>query len=157
MGLPCKRSRIGRLVVALALLLPAAAGAQGVVPGEMPPAAPSGYPVFFHPDADEIPPHMHRIILQAAQRAERLEAEHSFDHIKVIGYSGAVSAPDAAQKLSLHRAQAIKDVLVSHGVPADRIAVEGRGRLRTAPKPGEDAREPTNRRARIVIYQRQYP
>jgi len=111
--------------------------------------------VYFRADAAELTPQAQVIVVQAVQRARQLEEAHRFDHIKVIGYSDAVSAPDAAQKLSAQRAQMIKEALASQGVAADRIQVEGRGRKRPVLKPGVDVRELGNRRGRIVIYLQQ--
>ena len=148
--------RAAGLALALLLLLPLPAGAEGAQPAQNPTPTSPGYLLFFHGDAAELTPHAHLVIVKAAQRARQLAEARRLDHIKVIGYSDAVSSPDAARELSLRRAETIRDTLLSHGMAADRITVEGRGRTRPVLKPGEEAREQGNRRARIVIYQRPY-
>lgn len=45
----------------------------------------------------------------------------------VIGYSDRLGAPEYNQQLSLRRAQAVADELVSLGIPAQSISAEGRG------------------------------
>jgi outer membrane protein OmpA-like peptidoglycan-associated protein len=45
----------------------------------------------------------------------------------VIGYASEEGETDYNKRLSLKRAEAIRDVLVEYGVPADRLIVEGFG------------------------------
>jgi outer membrane protein OmpA-like peptidoglycan-associated protein len=53
--------------------------------------------------------------------------------------------------LSLRRANAVKDALVREGVPAQAIAVIGRGEAGLLVKTADGVREPQNRRVEIVI------
>ena len=53
--------------------------------------------------------------------------------------------------LSLRRANAVKNELVRQGVPADAIAVVGKGESQLLVPTGDQVREPQNRRVEIVI------
>ena len=61
------------------------------------------------------------------------------------------SGPEAYNMaLSLRRANAVKDALVREGVPAQAIAVIGRGEQGLLVQTGDGVREPQNRRVEIV-------
>ena len=47
--------------------------------------------------------------------------------INVTGYTDRIGSPGYNQKLSMRRADEVKDYLVKKGVPADRIKAEGKG------------------------------
>ena len=53
--------------------------------------------------------------------------------------------------LSLRRANSVKNELVRQGVPADAIAVIGKGESNPLVATGDGVREPQNRRVEIVI------
>ena len=53
--------------------------------------------------------------------------------------------------LSLRRANSVKAELVRQGVPADAVAVVGRGEANPLVATGDGVREPQNRRVEIVI------
>jgi outer membrane protein OmpA-like peptidoglycan-associated protein len=62
------------------------------------------------------------------------------------------SGPEAYNMaLSLRRANAVKDALVRDGVPAQAIAVIGRGEQSPRVPTADGVREPQNRRVEIVI------
>jgi len=50
-----------------------------------------------------------------------------YDQIVVVGHADPIGTPEYNQALSERRARAVKNYLVSKGVPADRIRSEGRG------------------------------
>jgi OmpA-OmpF porin, OOP family len=109
------------------------------------------YLVFFPADSAELGPAAKVVVGRSAKAVRQTREAGQFGHVKVIGYSDAVSAPDAAQKLSAQRAEVVKQALVAEGVPADRIKIEGRGKVRR-PGTSDGVRELRNRRARIVLY-----
>jgi outer membrane protein OmpA-like peptidoglycan-associated protein len=53
--------------------------------------------------------------------------------------------------LSLRRANAVKDALVRNGVPAQVVAVIGRGEAGLLVQTGDGVREPQNRRVEIAV------
>ncbi len=56
----------------------------------------------------------------------RLDASRR-GQVTVTGHADRIGSSDANQRLSLSRADSVKSYLVSHSVPAERIAVVGRG------------------------------
>ncbi|ARU05011.1 hypothetical protein CCO03_10225 [Comamonas serinivorans] len=71
--------------------------------------------------------------------------------IVVIGYTDTTGTPEQNDRISQARANALRDLLVGRGFPADRIRAVGRGQrdLLVATGPGVD--EPRNRRVLIVV------
>lgn len=68
---------------------------------------------------------------------------------RIVGHTDAVGSDGANLTLSLRRAIAVRDYIVSrHGVAADRLEVEGRGRSRLA-DPAHPT-SPANRRVEIM-------
>lgn len=54
-------------------------------------------------------------------------AQTELEIIVLTGYTDTSGAAQYDMKLSLRRAQSVKDYLVSKSIPADRIDVEGKG------------------------------
>jgi outer membrane protein OmpA-like peptidoglycan-associated protein len=77
--------------------------------------------------------------------------EQSEQSITIEGYTDSVGADDKNQQLSLRRAQAVRDYLVSQGVPAERVQAVGRGE--GSPVASNDSPEgrANNRRVEIVV------
>lgn len=71
--------------------------------------------------------------LKSADNAEldalvdKLKAASQIDSVQVLGYTDRIGSEQANQKLSAQRAEAVRDYLVAHGVPAGVIQAEGRG------------------------------
>jgi OmpA-OmpF porin, OOP family len=61
----------------------------------------------------------------------------TYDVILVIGHTDRIGSVEYNQKLSLRRANAVKDYLVGHGIEQSRISAEGRGKSQPVTKPGE--------------------
>lgn len=70
--------------------------------------------------------------------------------IQVIGHTDTSGSPAYNQRLSVRRAQAVKQALVSRGIPAANITTEGRGESQLLVQTGPNVREPSNRRAQII-------
>jgi len=60
-----------------------------------------------------------------------------FDQILVIGHTDRIGSASYNQKLSVRRADSVKDYLVSKGIPADKISAKGVGKSQPVTKPGE--------------------
>ena len=50
-----------------------------------------------------------------------------YEVIHVTGFTDRIGSPGYNQKLSMRRADEVKDYLISKGIPADRIKAEGKG------------------------------
>ncbi len=127
---------------------PAAPAAAPVAPAAPVQAQPqTEYLVFFDWDKANITPVSDKIISDAAAAAGKVRAVS----IHVIGHTDTSGSPAYNQKLSLRRADAVKNALVSKGVPANQITVEGKGETQLLVQTGANVREPSNRRAQILI------
>lgn len=83
-------------------------------------------------------------MLSQALQSEKLH----LSHFAVEGHTDAKGSSVYNQKLSLQRALAVRDVLVSHGVLSDRLQPSGKGSTELANVALPFA--PENRRVRIV-------
>lgn len=63
--------------------------------------------------------------------------DENVDRITVTGHADRIGSSDMNQQLSMNRAEAVKTYLVSRAVPAERIAVVGKGEME--PVIGSDA------------------
>lgn len=61
----------------------------------------------------------------------------TYETIYVVGHTDRIGSDKYNQRLSEQRAKAVKDYLVSKGIPADRVAVEGKGELQPATQLGD--------------------
>ena len=78
---------------------------------------------FFDFDKATLKPEGRQVLDQVAEQASAMELET----LIAVGHTDS-TGPDAYnQKLSMRRANSVKDYLVSKGIPADRIYTEGKG------------------------------
>lgn len=130
-------------------------GAPSVTPVVAPTPAPAPvqaqpqteYLVFFDWDKADITPVSDKIIGDAAAAAGKVRAVS----VHVIGHTDTSGTPAYNQKLSLRRADAVRKALTAKGVPAKLITVEGKGETQLLVQTAENVREPSNRRAQILI------
>jgi outer membrane protein OmpA-like peptidoglycan-associated protein len=123
----------------------------GAAPAPPPPPAPAVSPpsfmVFFDWDRSNLSAQALATIKQAADAFR----QRGNARITATGHTDT-SGPEAYNMaLSLRRANAVKDALVREGVPAQAIAVIGRGESNPLVQTGDGVREPQNRRVEIVI------
>ena len=71
--------------------------------------------------------------------------------VTVIGRTDRVGAPPANVALSHRRANAVRDALITAGVPADHIDTSWTGEGKQAVKTGDDFAEPRNRVVDITV------
>lgn len=118
----------------------------------MPAAAPAPAPaktylVFFDWDKATLTPRATQVIDQAASDSRT----NQVTTIEVNGYTDTSGSPAYNQDLSVRRAQAVAGRLVSDGVPAGEITVQGFGDTKLLVQTGAGVREPQNRRVEIVM------
>ncbi len=115
------------------------------------PAAPAvraqtEYLVFFDWDKSNITPAADRVIGDAAAAIGR----GADTRVHVIGHTDTSGSPAYNQRLSVRRADSVRQALVAKGIPAANITTEGRGENQLLVQTGPNVREPSNRRAQIL-------
>jgi outer membrane protein OmpA-like peptidoglycan-associated protein len=83
--------------------------------------------------------------------ASALASGESNAKIVVEGHTDSTGSPEQNQELSMKRASAVRDALVSNGVSSDRVTVEGFGAARPIADNSSQAGRANNRRVEIVI------
>lgn len=116
-------------------------------PPSTPPAAAPSFMVFFDWDRSNLSAQALSTIKQAAT-AFRTKGSA---RITATGHTDTSGPESYNMALSLRRANAVKDALVREGVPAQAIAVIGRGEQGLLVPTADGVREPQNRRVEIVI------
>lgn len=84
--------------------------------------------------------------------ADQLKADNAIK-VTVEGHTDSTGTPAKNQELSEKRAQAVRDFLVSAGVPADRVTSEGKGDTQPIATNKTAAGRQQNRRVELVITQ----
>lgn len=83
--------------------------------------------------------------------ASALSSSGDKSKISVEGHTDSAGSDSLNQELSLKRATAVRDALVSDGVSADRVSVQGYGETRPVADNASQAGRANNRRVEIVI------
>jgi outer membrane protein OmpA-like peptidoglycan-associated protein len=111
------------------------------------PEAQRQFQVFFDFDKSELTDASRRVIQQAAATVR----SGAPIHITVTGHTDTVGTVSYNQGLSERRADAVKQQLVTDGVPDGEIATVGVGKSGLLVPTGDGVREPQNRRATIDL------
>ncbi|HEY6717504.1 MAG TPA: OmpA family protein [Reyranella sp.] len=138
------------LVVFAATFLLGACASEPPPPPPPPPPPVAQAPtfmVFFDWDSSRLSPASLNVITQA------VTAFRSTGNARITatGHTDTSGSDDYNMALSLRRANAVKNELVRQGVPADAVAVVGKGESQLLVQTGDGVREPQNRRVEIVI------
>lgn len=103
--------------------------------------------VFFDYDDHGLSDLSETAIDEAVAKAKELgDVEFS-----ITGYADRRGTEDYNMKLSLRRAEAVKDAMVARGIPADRISVAARGESDPRVETADGVAESENRRVEIII------
>ena len=78
-------------------------------------------------------------------------AGKTIEHILIAGHADSAGGEQFNQRLSLLRADAVRELLMSNGVARDIIFIRGLGETDPAEKTGDGERNPLNRRALIFV------
>lgn len=111
------------------------------------PSTQTEYLVFFDWNRSDITPASDKIISDAAAAAGRTRAVG----IHVVGHTDSSGSPEYNQRLSMRRAEAVRRTLVGKGVAQNQITVEAKGESQLLVATGPNVREPSNRRAQVMI------
>ncbi|MDR0776767.1 MAG: OmpA family protein [Azonexus sp.] len=88
---------------------------------------------------------------EAVERIARMLVKLEIPAVRVDGHTDATGSASYNDKLSLRRAQAVADVLVAAGIPADNIEVRGLGSRAPVASNQTDEGRSQNRRVVLVI------
>ena len=111
------------------------------------PARPASYVLYFEAGGNVLTAES-----QAALATIRKEiAERAASEVMVIGHTDRVGSVEGNDKLSLKRAEGLRDLLIEAGVPADRLEAVGRGERDPLVPTADEVDEPKNRRVEISV------
>jgi OOP family OmpA-OmpF porin len=102
--------------------------------------------VFFDFDRSTLTDSGLQVISSVAQQAMKRK---DMKQITVIGHTDTSGSPAYNQRLSLRRAEAVKNALSKNGVSANQINIMGRGESSLMVATPNNTREPANRRTEI--------
>lgn len=104
--------------------------------------------VFFDWDKHDITASANDVLDAVAQE---IRSRKDINGIVVVGHTDTSGGVAYNKKLSLRRAEAVKNGLVARGVDAAKLRVEGRGKTDLLVQTADGVREPANRRAQITL------
>ena len=111
------------------------------------PPAPQRFTLNFLPGTSDLTPESTAELDQVITIARA----RSGGEIVIVGHTDRQGAADANDALSLRRANAIRDLLVGKGFRPELIEPVGRGEREPVVPTDDDAPEPRNRRAEVVV------
>jgi len=111
------------------------------------PVLPSHFVLYFEKDSDTLTPESQRQYQAVFADIKRRPVYE----IEVIGHTDTLGSQPHNQKLSMSRAEMIRDRLVHDGISPKSISVAGRGQLDLAVKTADQVAEPKNRRVEITV------
>jgi len=124
------------------------ARAQSKSPGE----PPEQFVLYFDFASAKLSAVARPVINHATDAIRRTIDKGNFSHVKVIGYADTVGSTEGQDRLSIRRADAVRDELVREGIDPSAIKTEGRGKMEPEVLTGDQVKNPRNRRVRIVIF-----
>jgi len=115
--------------------------------GALPPR-PVGFTLYFLEGRDELTPESRQTLRQVLDEVARRPAAE----IEVVGHTDRVGTVQLNDRLSVRRAERVRDELSRLGVvAADRLQVSGRGEREPLVPTEDEVAEPRNRRVEISI------
>jgi outer membrane protein OmpA-like peptidoglycan-associated protein len=111
------------------------------------PGKPATFTLHFLEGRDELTPDSKAELDKVFSELKR----RPLPDIVVIGHTDTVGTIAYNDKLSLARAERVRDMLVSMGIPAGRIQAAGRGKRELVVQTDDNVAEPRNRRVEINV------
>lgn len=111
------------------------------------PRAPVQFQVYFVEGTDELNPAADRTIDRIVSEA----ASRPAPELMVVGHTDFIGSDEFNDRLSLQRAQRVRDLLIQRRIPKEYIQVAGRGKREPLYEAPENVPEPRNRRVEISV------
>ena len=111
------------------------------------PMKPVSFVVNFVSGRNELTPESAPVLAQLKAELARRPAPE----IAVIGHTDRVGKLEANDALSIKRAEAVRSMLVNHGIPASSIEASGRGEREPLVPTADEVAEAKNRRVEISV------
>ncbi len=111
------------------------------------PARPRSFTVQFESNANRLTPGADGVLAEMRAALAALPAAE----VVIIGHTDRVGPQDANDRLSLARAEAVREMLVAGGLARSAITVAGRGEREPAVATADEVAEARNRRVEIKI------
>jgi len=111
------------------------------------PARPQTFTLYFVEGRNELTDESKRVFESVFPDI----AKHPVPDIVVIGHTDSVGTDAYNDKLSLQRADAVRDALIQRGIRAGDIVAEGRGKRDPLVATGEGVSEARNRRVEVIV------
>ncbi len=111
------------------------------------PGRPASFMLYFLEGKDELTP-------ESREELDRVFAElkrRPLPDIVVIGHTDTVGGLAYNDKLSLARAERMREMMVELGIPPDRVQAAGRGKRELLVPTEDNVSEPRNRRVEINV------
>ena len=111
------------------------------------PGSPASFMLYFLEGKDELTPESKAELEKVFSELKR----RPLPDIVVIGHTDTVGSLEFNDKLSLARAERMREMLVALGLPAERIQAAGRGKRELLVPTDDNVNEPRNRRVEINV------
>ena len=111
------------------------------------PGSPASFTLYFLEGRDELTPESQAELKNIFAELKR----RPLPDIVVTGHTDTIGSLDFNDKLSLQRAQRMRDMLVQMGLPTERIQTAGRGKRELLVPTDDNVSEPRNRRVEISV------
>ena len=106
--------------------------------------------ISFETGRYDIQPNLRPVLDQFAQGL----AQQSATEVRIVGHTDNVGSDALNNSLSVNRAQSARDYLVSRGVNASRISIDGRGEREPVADNATESGRARNRRIEIFLAER---
>ncbi|MBB4844609.1 outer membrane protein OmpA-like peptidoglycan-associated protein [Paucibacter oligotrophus] len=113
----------------------------------MQPAKPRSFVVNFSSNSNELTVETAPIVALVREALTALQG----GELVVIGHTDRVGSLEANDKLSLVRAETVRELLVRQGIPREKITVVGRGEREPLVATADEVAEARNRRVEIKL------
>ena len=111
------------------------------------PLEPVRFLLYFLLDSTELTAESKSFIPEVLSLVNKRE----FYEISVIGHTDTSGSDEYNMRLSSARAEAVRDVLLSHGIRSGHMELSFHGKRQPIVPTGDNVREPRNRRVEVVV------